>query len=213
MWAFSVSWQTVNYSKLLYFYSCLHGTASKRVNTVGCFSVSFVSECSQHLLNYFNFWKLKVRVDISTDEKGSWKTSLTFSQQRFKNNIQCCISVSFRAMGKATNMTSKAHYAIFVKGGLVDGNWAFFKTTAYRDETFHSAAFPYQSSVITNMEKLSRFCGTYSGQSTENTNNTAFWVTIRLSRKKKSCHVLSHILFWRYIKQFFLWCKIKIKKI
>lgn len=31
----------------------------------------------------------------------------------------------------------------------------FFKTTAYREQTFHSAAFPYQSSDITNMEKLS----------------------------------------------------------
>lgn len=40
----------------------------------------------------------------------------------------------------------------------MDGNQAFFflKTTARRDQTFHSAAFPYQSiSVITNMEKLS----------------------------------------------------------
>lgn len=75
--------------------------------------------------------------------------------QRFKNNMRC---ISVRAMGKATIMTSKAYYAIFVKGGLVDGNWAFifsFKTTAYREQTFHSAAFPYQSSVITNMEKLS----------------------------------------------------------
>lgn len=52
--------------------------------------------------------------------KGSWKTSLTFALQRFKNNIQSCISVSVRAMGKATIMTSKAHYAIFVKG---EGWW------------------------------------------------------------------------------------------
>lgn len=93
-------------------------------------------------------------------KRGSWKTSLTFALQRFKNNIQHCISVSVRAMGKATIMTSKAHYAIFVKGrGLVDGNQAFFKTTTCTDQTFHSAAFPYQSSVITNMEKLSRFGG------------------------------------------------------
>lgn len=65
-------------------------------------------------------------------------------------------------MGEATIMTSKAHYASFVKGGLVDGNhflFFFFKTTACSDQTFHSAAFPYQSSVITNMEKLSRFNG------------------------------------------------------
>lgn len=61
-------------------------------------------------------------------------------------------------MGKATIMTSKAHYAIFVKGGgLVDGNQAFFKTTARTEQTFHSAAFPYHGSVITNMEKLSGF--------------------------------------------------------
>ena len=45
--------------------------------------------------------------------------------------MQHCISVSFRAMGKATIMTSKAHYASFVKGGwggvvLLDGNQAFF---------------------------------------------------------------------------------------
>lgn len=70
-----------------------------------------------------------------------------------------CISV--RAMGKATIMTSKAYYAIFVKGGVGGRKLSFFffsfffKTTAYREQTFHSAAFPYQSSDITNMEKLS----------------------------------------------------------
>lgn len=60
-------------------------------------------------------------------------------------------------------MTSKAHYASFVKGGAGGRKslflFFFFKTTACSDQTFHSAAFPYQSSVITNMEKLSRFNG------------------------------------------------------
>lgn len=35
---------------------------------------------------------------------------IDISLQRFKNNIQRCISVTFRATGKAANMTSKAHY-------------------------------------------------------------------------------------------------------
>lgn len=72
-------------------------------------------------------WRLKVRVTTSPDEKGSWKTSLTFSLQQFKNNTRRSISVTFTAMGKATNITSKAHYAIFWEGRLLDGNaFSFF---------------------------------------------------------------------------------------
>lgn len=94
-------------------------------------------------------------------QKGSWKTSLTFSLRQFKNNTRRSISVTFTAMGKATNITSKAHYAIFWKGRLLDGNassfFFFFKTTACSDQFFHSAAFSYQSSLIANMERLNQF--------------------------------------------------------
>lgn len=57
--------------------------------------------------------EIKGQSDDFTREKGSWKTSLTFSLQQFKNNTRRSISVTFTAMGKATNITSKAHYAIF----------------------------------------------------------------------------------------------------
>lgn len=70
--------------------------------------------------------EIKGQSDDFAVEKGSWKTSLTFSLQQFKNNTRRSISVSFTAMGKATNITSKAHYAIFRKGRLLDGNAFFF---------------------------------------------------------------------------------------
>lgn len=51
--------------------------------------------------------------------KGQWKSALTCALQRFKNNIsQYSNSVSDR--GRATIMTSKEHYASFVKG---EGWW------------------------------------------------------------------------------------------
>lgn len=88
---------------------------------------------------------------MSVPEKGSWKTSLTFAMQKFKNNIQRCINVSVRAMGKTTNtMTSKAHYAIFVEGGqLVDGTHAFFFPRPLHEQTKLSDQQPflYQRSV------------------------------------------------------------------
>lgn len=107
------------------------------------FCTFYSSNVDFYWINDPNFSYLKVEVNMSVPEKGSWKTSLTFAMQKFKNNIQRCINVSVRAMGKTTNtMTSKAHYAIFVEGGqLVDGTHAFFfsKTTAWTDQTFRSA--------------------------------------------------------------------------
>lgn len=78
--------------------------------------------------------------------KGSWKTSLAFAMQRFKNNIQHRISV--RAMGKATNMTSKTHYAIFVKR---EGVWwteikLFF--FFFKDHCANRQNFPLRSTFL-----------------------------------------------------------------
>lgn len=79
------------------------------------------------------------------DENGSWKTSLTFTKQGFKNNRQCCISDSVRPMGKATNVTSTAHYAIFVKGGW----WKEIRF--FQDHRWCRANFPFSSISLSDL--------------------------------------------------------------
>lgn len=77
----------------------------------------------------------------------------------------CSISVTSTAMGKATNITSKAHYAIFFSflKGEAAGWKCFFCLSLFSrplhvsDKFFHSAAFSYQSSLIANVERLNRF--------------------------------------------------------
>lgn len=74
------------------------------LGTVGLFSVIFL-EGGQSLSNSPNFWDLKVRVNISIDEKRVMENFIDICFAKGLKITQCCISV--RAMGKATIMTSK----------------------------------------------------------------------------------------------------------
>lgn len=102
----------------------------------------------------------------------------------------------------------------------------FFKTTACTDQTFHSAAFPYQAAVITNMEKLSRFSGkkhwglkyiwstndyqtVKTVQNKDNTDNTSALESGYQDKDKLPCSFLPYCMD---TQKFLLWCKNNILK-
>lgn len=64
--------------------------------------------------------------DFTRWKRGHGKPHWHFSSQQFKNNTRRSISVTFTAMGKATNITSKAHYAIFLRGEAARWKGFFF---------------------------------------------------------------------------------------
>ena len=118
------------------------------------------TDCGQSLLNGPNFWNLK-RSDSTFQQmkKGHGKLHWHLLCKGF-NITYSAVSVSvLEPLARLQSWHQKHIMQFLYRGGWWTEIMLFFKTTACTDQTFHSAAFPYQGSVITNMEKLSRFSG------------------------------------------------------